>query len=189
MPFFTNFFTRIMFRKVLLPVLLLPFLFVSCDKTEQEVVPALSIVGNYEFQKVEINVDGHKLEIPNEFESREAKFNEDGTFLMPDGLEFFDGKYKYDDSKRIITFGEPERVDYQFNSICKVSLAGSEVIFETQGMSLTDIENATIITPESFLLMFALLKLDTNDSAYQAWEAKVGNNPQKFSLVYSLKKK
>lgn len=170
-------------------MLLLPILFISCDKTENEVTPGFTIVGEYEFQKAEINVDGNKLEIPNSVENRIAKFNADGSFTVPDGLEFFDGKYKYDDSKKQITFGEPEIANYQFNSVCKVVSEGTEVKLETMGLSLSDLENSSTVTPESFLLMFALLKLDTENQAYRAWEAKIGDSPQKFSLVYTFKKK
>lgn len=187
--FYIFFYRIIMFRKVLLPVLLLPVLFISCDKTEKEVAPSFSIVGEYDFQKVEINVDGNKLEVPNTVETRSSKFNADGSFSVPDGLEFFDGKYKYDDAKKQIVFGEPEISNYQFNSTCKVTSEGTEVKLETMGLSLDDIQNASTITPESFLLMFALLKLDTDNAAYREWEAKIGDNPKKFSLVYSFKKK
>lgn len=175
-----------MFKKITIAFLALPLIFTSCSK-DDSVTPD-SFVGTYDFQKVELNVDGNKIELPTDLSTKELVFKEDGTFTTPDDLDFFEGTYTYDASAKTITFKDTyDGVEY--TDVLSVESKDGVITLKTKGSAFDDdfdFEKATIAEE---LIFFSLFTLDEESAAVKAFSEKIGDNPKAFSLEFTIKKK
>ncbi|MCP9769610.1 hypothetical protein EGI22_17035 [Lacihabitans sp. LS3-19] len=175
-----------MFKKISIAFLALPLIFTSCSKDDS--VNPDSFVGTYEFQKVELNVDGNKIELPADLSTKDLVFNEDGSFSTPDDLDFFAGAYTYDGAAKTITFKDTyDGVEY--TDVLNVESSNGVFTLKTKSSTFDDnfdFENATIAEE---LIFFSLFALDEESAAVKAFSEKIGENPKDFSLEFTIKKK
>jgi hypothetical protein len=175
-----------MYKKITIAFLALPFIFTSCS--DDDSVTPDSFVGTYEFQKVELNVDGNKLEIPTKLSTKDLVFKNDGTFTTPDDLAFFEGTYTYDDAAKTITFEDTfDGVTYKDD--VKVESNNGVLTLKTKSSTFDedfDLDKSTIAEE---LIFVSLFSLDEESAAVKAFSKKIGDNPKDFSLEFTIKKK
>lgn len=179
-----------MAKKYFYILFLFSIVLASCSKESEEVepeAPVAAFAGKYEFKSLELNIDGHLLEIPNDLKTKELIFKTDGTFTYPEDLVFYDGKYEFNDSQKILTFIDDSDPKSLIKSTLTVQKNNSEVKLKSKPTGLDNLNNLNEY--EANILLFSTLSIDESDPKVVAWQNKIGANSKNLSFEFTLIKK
>lgn len=175
----------------ILTILFITTFFVACKNDDVKPNEDEAFIGNFEFQKTELIIDGNTLVLPFKFSSSELVFNSDGTFSIPEDMIFYEGKYAYSSKNKTITFSDDDP-EYSYESVLDVEFNDNTYVLKSKIEDLNlDIFGQNELTYDQELALITLFLLDEylEDPKVQEFAKKLDADPKKFSFKYYLKKK